>query len=196
MTALTSLTEFSTLGAGSHQLVLPHNIKRLKLGYCWDASSVQAMTSLQQLQHLSLEVDFEECQPLLQLAQLSSLQHVALSYRTAKAAAVTAPAWPQLRQLLLLYSDEDLGPDLQQWAAISAAVAACTNLTSLVLDVTIWEEDWAGLHHYHLERIAVCAGVAGLPCLLDLYIYIHMQISTDTMPRLGAFRCTTADSAH
>jgi hypothetical protein len=142
------------------------------MGYCCDASSVQALASLQHLQHLSFEVGFEECQPLLQLAQLSSLQHVALSYCTAKAAAATAPVWRQLRQLreLSLICEGVDSPNMQQWAGISAAVAACTNLTSLMLDVTIWEDWEANLQNHQLEQIAVCASVAGLPYLKNLHI--------------------------
>jgi hypothetical protein len=89
--------------------VLPTQLQRLGFHSWGSTTSLAPVTrlELQQLQHLSLTVDFTEQQPLLQLAQLPALQHLALQYdafgsEQGHPTAATAPAWallPQLREL-------------------------------------------------------------------------------------------------
>jgi hypothetical protein len=143
---------------------------------------------LQQLQHLSLRVDFTEQQPLLQLVQLPALQHLALQYRAAAAAAAsTTPEWgllPQLHTLKIAHSDMDRCdkdfPSEQQLAAILAGVAAATSLTQLMLEVrtlqfTYDSEYYEESDYYsspedivETAELAVCCNLTGLTRLQDL----------------------------
>jgi hypothetical protein len=79
--------------------VLPTQLKRLQL-LAWDGSRMlSTVLPLQQLQRLSLLVMFEEPQPLLQLAQLPALQHLALRHgdpRKAAAAGAASQLWEAL----------------------------------------------------------------------------------------------------
>jgi hypothetical protein len=95
-----------------------------------------------------LQVDFPQQQPLLQLAQLPALQHLALQYfHGAAAAAATAPTWkllPQLRELVNEHAegnDVDDLPTKQQWSAIMAGIATATSLTMLNLDPRMCKEE-------------------------------------------------------
>jgi hypothetical protein len=54
---------------------------------------------LQQLQEVSLNVEFDDHAKLLRLVELSTLQKLALSYTTAGCAAAAAPTWQHLPQL-------------------------------------------------------------------------------------------------
>jgi hypothetical protein len=66
---------------GSCSAVLPPQLQQLEMERCRDAAAVLAtLLPLQQLQRLTLGVDFLEQQPLLWLAQLPGLTHVGLQY--------------------------------------------------------------------------------------------------------------------
>jgi hypothetical protein len=103
MAPLTKLTKLDvSAGILAEESVLPAQLQRLAVAAWEDARGLAPVTKLQQLQHLSLQVNFMRLQPLLQLAQLPALQHLALEYHEAAAAAVaTAPAWPLLRELVI-----------------------------------------------------------------------------------------------
>jgi hypothetical protein len=170
MTALASLTELimdhdNELQPGSK---LPAQLQRFFLSYCEETS---ALLGLQQLQHVSLGVCFEDPEQLRCLAQLPALQHLSLEYWDVTHAAPTAPAWQHLSQLseLTLEYDND-NPSAQQMAAILAGVAAATSLTKLSLEAGAWgvDEDQAG--DEGMTELAACASLASLTCLKDLTV--------------------------
>jgi hypothetical protein len=155
MTLVTQLTKLDLI---KFQLpkasVLPAQLQRLEFNAWGGPDSLAPVTrqQLKQLQHLSLVLHFAQQQPLLQLAQLPSLQHLALQYRAAAAGlAATVPAWgllPQLQELAIAHEDwvsDNTGRILYrlveevrskpQWAAILAGLAAATSLTKLQLEI-------------------------------------------------------------
>uniref|UniRef100_A0A383VKY4 Uncharacterized protein n=1 Tax=Tetradesmus obliquus TaxID=3088 RepID=A0A383VKY4_TETOB len=195
MACLTKLTELHASNCMlAAESVLPVQLQRLTLAAWTDCiHSVKCLApvnklQLTQLQHLALYVDFKQQQLLLQLAQLPTLQHLALRYIcAAAAAAATAPAWPllpQLRELMIehkeVYTFTDL-PSKQGWSAILAGAAAATGLAKLLLDVRV-AADGDGLLGAHSGRIdyafwgtpavevAACASLTGLTRLKDLAI--------------------------
>jgi hypothetical protein len=139
---------------------------------------------LKQLQHLSLRVDFEQPQLLLQLAQLPALTHLALQYDwqcEGQPAVATASAWPMLPQLRELEIDHDTAPGQPQWEAVLAGVAAATGLTRLELDARMLSEeqqefqenggvDSDDVDEKWASEVAVCARLANLTGLQDLTI--------------------------
>jgi hypothetical protein len=140
---------------------------------------------LKQLQYLSLRVDFEQPQLLLQLAQLPALTHLALQYDwrcEGEPAAATASAWPllpQLRELEIDYNKYAL-PNQLQWEAILAGAAAAAGLTRLSLDARMisdelqevlgLDSDDGGRDERWASEVAACASLAKLTCLQDLKI--------------------------
>jgi hypothetical protein len=141
MALLTKLTKLDVCQCAlAEASVVPAQLQRLTLATWDDDRSLAPVTrlQLQQLEHLRLRVEFMPQQPLLQLAQLPALQHLALEYSSAtEAAAATASAWPllpQLRELVIHHGTTNHLPYRVGWAAIMAGIAAATNVTSLKLD--------------------------------------------------------------
>jgi hypothetical protein len=142
---------------------------------------------LKQLQHLSVRVDFEQPQLLLQLAQLPALTHLALQYDEGCAgqpAAATASAWPLLPQLRELKIGHHTPPSPAQWAAILAGAAAAAGLAKLSLDARIMsdkrqaeylqlsldDDSFIIFDDTWVSQVAACAGLAKLTCLQDLTV--------------------------
>jgi hypothetical protein len=167
MTALASLTELilddtcDSLRPGSK---LPAQLQRVCLLRCKDTSP---LLGLQQLQHVSLGVGFEDPEQLRCLARLPALRHLSLEYWDVVHAAATAPAWQHLShlsELTMEYENDD--PSVQQMAAILAGVAAATSLTKLSLDARAYDAD----DEAEVTDVAACASLAGLTRLRDLTI--------------------------
>jgi hypothetical protein len=162
MTALASLMELvldngCQLRPGSK---LPAQLQQLCLSYCKDTS---ALLGLQQLQHVLLEVAFEDPEQLRCLAQLPALRHLSLKYWDVVDAAPTASAWqqlPQLSELNLAYINGDPSP--QEMAAVLAGVAAATSLTMLCLKACarVSDQDEAD-DDAGVIPVAACASLAG-----------------------------------
>jgi hypothetical protein len=170
MTALARLTDLTLdndvfgVAPGSK---LPAQVQRVRLSYCEDTS---ALLGLQQLQHVSLGVGFEDPEQLRCLAQLPALQHLSLEYWDVTHAAPTAPAWQHLSQLSELSVEQERDdPSPQEFAAILAGVAAATSLTKLSLDARADDRDVVE----ELIEVAACASLAGLTRLRDLTISSH-----------------------
>jgi hypothetical protein len=146
MALLTNLTELSTGSCEvAHATVLPAQLQRLHFHSWSGVDSVAPLTrlELQQLQHLSLRVDFNEPQLLLQLTQLQALTHLALQYDkycNKHASAATASAWPMLPQLRELEIAHDKPLSRPQWEAAHAGAEAAAGLTKLTLDVRLMPE--------------------------------------------------------
>jgi hypothetical protein len=193
MGLLTNLTELSTgrclLEAAT---VLPAQLQRLHIHSWAGAHSMAPLTlvELQQLQHLSVRVDFEQPQLLLQLAQLPALTHLALQYDDfceGQAAAATASAWPMLPQLRELEIVHDEPPSQPAWEAILAGAAAAggltkltclQDLTKLALDTRMMSDEIQGENLENDDgigerrplEVAACARLAKLTCLQDLTV--------------------------
>jgi hypothetical protein len=124
---LPALTQLQQLHINDlpEQLVLPPQLLRLQ-GRA-SAGGLAAALSLQQLQEVDLSIVSDDPQPLLQLAQLPALRHVALGYSKVRYAAGTAAAWPYLQQLQQLDVNFDVTvgdvPNKQQMDAMLAGVA-------------------------------------------------------------------------
>jgi hypothetical protein len=165
MAALVSLRKYTAISGLPEGSVLPPQLQQLHLGKAITAGSMSALMPLQQLQHLTIIVCFEQQEPLLRLAQLPALQHVVMSYSCTVDAAASAAAWPQLPQL----QDLKVGstsPSVQQMQAILAGLAGSTQLTRLLLDVNqvTGEDDEA-------VDVAACQHLAGLSRLKSLTLY-------------------------
>jgi hypothetical protein len=152
--------------------VLPATLQQLEFYASSRANNLAPVTGpqLKHLQHVTLRVDSEQLQPLLQLAQLPALQHLSLqytSYTGGAAAAATAAAWlllPQLRELIMRVS-----LPLCDLDRILAGVSAATSLTKLELKVAC-EEGFQPVHVAHDTgaRAAPFACMARLTNLKDL----------------------------
>ncbi|KAF6265678.1 hypothetical protein COO60DRAFT_1633460 [Scenedesmus sp. NREL 46B-D3] len=165
---MTQLEELVIICSNTDQgLVLPVQLQQLTLE-AWNSSDLlSVVVPLKQLQRLRLLQGFSEQQPLLQLAQLPALQHLALQYVATNSAAESAASWVKLPQLQELHIDFDIEAPLpHQIAAILGGAAACSGLTRLLLDVG--EEDDADVGDAH--PVAVCGKVAGLRTLQELCI--------------------------
>jgi hypothetical protein len=181
MAKLTQLTELDTISCQlPGESMLPVQLQRLDSNGWGSADSMAPVIrqQLQQLRHLTLQVEFTQKEPLLQLAQLPTLQHVALQYDgncmdmsavAVQAAAATATAWeslPQLRELVIDFGVPSVPfvpvPTQRQVAAIVAGAGAATSLTKLVL----YGSDSDSLNQ--LAAVAACASLTGLTRLQDL----------------------------
>jgi hypothetical protein len=191
---LSHLTMFSTKASYKEGFQLPRQLQHLRLGTCSSGSTlVAAVMSLQQLTHLSFIVGFEEKEPLLQLAQLSALQHLALEYHSVSAAAATAAVWqclPQLQELCLDYQVAGLTkrdaklldpPEKQQLAAVAMGVAVTPGLTKLVfstmLQIGVVDGEATDTQRAWFEPLApgvdgahVFSAIASLTTLRDLHV--------------------------
>jgi hypothetical protein len=181
---MTQLKKLETLGWNlTEEAVLPAQLQHLIA----DAAQPQALSvllPLQQLQRLRLCIDFPDQQPLLQLAQLPALQHMSLHYYSASAAAGAAAAWPQLPQLqeLDIVSGGEVVPLPGQMAALLAALAHCSSLTRLELQVL---ESPTGSRH-DVRAVAACGKLAGLTNLCDLHIYLGSRLAPGDAKALTA----------
>jgi hypothetical protein len=203
MALLTKLTKLDASGSClPEDTVLPAQLHQLVLQSpcCGTATSLALVTRLQsnQLQHLSLSVEFtqqqqqqQQQQLQLQLAQLPSLQHLALQYFHPATAGATASAWALLPQLRTLEIDFIVNiPSQEQWATILAGLAAATSLTKLRLtaDMLNEEEDaFAGSDeevepHELTPEVAVSASLTRLTRLKDLCIGSSDEHSTMMAP--------------
>jgi hypothetical protein len=183
MSLLTKLTELDMRDCVlSKATVLPMQLQCLAVQSSEAADSLAPVTRLQlkQLEQLSLKVYCTELQPLLQLAQLPALQHLALRYEeyAVGSAAATASAWalmPQLQELAFC----EISPRERQWAAILAGIAAAASLTKLQLNPCVVRAEPYRDSNGHLDLrprpvqvvdAAVCASLTGLTRLKDLTI--------------------------
>jgi hypothetical protein len=189
MSLLTQLTRFASIDCElPEESVLPAGLQQLACQFWGGADGLAPVTRLQmkQLQHLTLQVCSAHPQPLLQLAQLPSLQHLALWYdlysygmtaqsRCRPHAASTAAAWPllpQLRELLISFNTDHL-PDEREWAAICEGLTATTNLTKLQLDPRMKQDgepfpEWLQEYEKTDSQLVVCACLAALTRLKHL----------------------------
>jgi hypothetical protein len=185
MSELRQLTAFVTSSSLHEDLVLPAQLQRLQFGECKEAEQLAAVMPLQQLQQLRFRVEFDDEEPLLELAQLPALQQLALEYTSAFTAAAAAPAWkqlPQLCELTLGYRDGAFH-SRRDMAEILAGVAASSSLTKLQMEV--WagytsrghgvpppedDEDSGSDEDAEAETCSVptCGSLTGLTCLQDL----------------------------
>jgi hypothetical protein len=149
--------------------IFPPQLQQLEVDYEINSTDVDALLELKQLQCLKVAVICEEPPDLQRLTQLSALQHLSLTYDNFMFFYYAAGEWPQLSQLCeLAVKLEDEPPSKQQWQTIIDDVAACTNLTSLQLEATCWEEENEDAEDYFGEPVAVCAKLAGLQKLKHL----------------------------
>jgi hypothetical protein len=181
---MTQLKALETVGFRlSERSELPAQLQHIVA----DARQPQAlsvMLPLQQLQRLRLCIDFPDQQPLLQLVQLPALQHMSLHYSSVNAAAGAAAAWPQLPQLreLDIVSRGDVVPLPSQMAALLAALAQCSSLTKLQLQVL--ESPTGSM--YDVRAVAACGKLAGLTNLRDLHIYLGSRLTPGDVGALTA----------
>jgi Leucine-rich repeat (LRR) protein len=151
--------------------VLPLQLKQLYLEARTSADVLSAVLPLQQLQRLSLAVGFTEHQPLLQLAQLPSLQHISLDYRQPDEAVGGSAAWRHLPLQELSLAFNDYLPRPEQMATLLDAVADCTQLTKLKIEACAFvlnddnEED-----PIDVLPVAACGKLACLKHLKSLCI--------------------------
>uniref|UniRef100_A0A383W8Z1 Uncharacterized protein n=1 Tax=Tetradesmus obliquus TaxID=3088 RepID=A0A383W8Z1_TETOB len=186
MGSLQQLHKLVCTGQRPQLSVLPAQLRHLDLGVCWYSEQLAAVAPLQQLTALSLQVAFEEQQPLLQLAQLPALRELRLSVRDCEwyAAVASAPAWGQLPQLraLEVYCLGYEVSTMRELAAVVAGAAAATALTKLVLLVPSLKADheveWqapegveGGQQRAPLD---ICASIAGLKRLKHLEL-MHLS---------------------
>jgi hypothetical protein len=173
------LTKLTLLSTGRCQVpaqsVLPAQVQWLEFSSWLTADSLAPVTRLQlkQLKHLSLTNHSTQLQPLLQLAQLPALQHLALQYESAPfyyhlltvgaTAAATASAWAVLPQLQQLNLRLHL-PSEAEWTAILAGIAAATSLTKLELKVC----HAASVAPQWAVNVSACPSFTSLPALQDL----------------------------
>jgi hypothetical protein len=192
---LAHLTQLQEMGSGggfplTDTATLPTQLKRLHLYTNHGGHMLAAVRPLQQLQQLRLQVKFSEPQPLLQLAQLPALQHLALLHFHPRQAASAAAAWPllpQLQQLVIGSGDRYHPPTRQEMASLLAALAGATSLTMLQLECCA--ADYAG-GEPHLDdsnarpallNTAVCASLAGLTRLKELHIEEVQMVPGDAL---------------
>jgi flagellar motor protein MotB len=192
---MSNLTQLKQLSIG-HSLVdddslLPATLQQLDFHAWSSAHSLAPVTrlQLQQLQHLTLCVDFDQPQQLLQLAQLPALQHLSLRYvhrhstKPGQAAVATASAWPLLPQLQELIVRVVL-PYRHEMAHILDGIAAATSLTELELKVDFEDEV-----DISMPGIAVCSRLSCLTRLKDLSCYLTMR-TPDPQCRIRFHKCT------
>jgi hypothetical protein len=163
-----------SIRAGS---VLPTQLKRLQLSAADGGRLLSSVLPLQQLQQLRLHVSFPEPQPLLRLAQLPALQHLALHYENPCIAASAAAAWPLLPQLQELdvsnggsYAEHTF-PLPQQMSSLLGAMTACSALTKLHLGCSVGDYvEYAGDFRVVSVHMEVCARLASMTSLQELQL--------------------------
>jgi hypothetical protein len=173
---LAHLTQLEVLehswGALTPASVLPQQLQRLQLGSVECAADFVAPMQLPALQWFSFLVRFKNHALLLQLAQHTALQQLALTYDGSDDALATAAVWqqlPQLRELRMLW--ENSIPTVDQAAAILAGIAAATGLTKLEFSVQVLDsaenEVFGGCEPPPLD-VSVCGSLAALQNLQEL----------------------------
>jgi hypothetical protein len=124
---------------------------------------------MRQLRSVTLRVGFYEEETLWLLANKTALQHLALCYDDAAAAAGTAAVWGQLPQLQMLEAiwKSDRAPSREQAAAILLGMSAATSLTKLVLQPKVFtmlaedpDEDEPEIGVTFSRAVAACASLA------------------------------------
>jgi hypothetical protein len=160
---MTNMTHLQELSSTRMQLregtALPHQLPRLAFGMCTTGITLTIASRCQQLQYVSCQVQFNNPEPLLQLAALPALQHVALDYWSWQDAAGTSASWAQLLlQQLRVFSHLDCMPFYRTAAdqrrlltSVMGGVSACTRLTELLLD--IWPQDDEVWRHDDREHL-------------------------------------------
>jgi hypothetical protein len=187
---MTQFTDLKSYGWGfAEGSVLPAQLQRFEA----DAPQphlLSALLPLKQLQWLRLYVGFPDQQPLLRLAQLPALQHISLQYTAASAAAGATATWPQLPQLRELdISGYDIdAPEPSETAAILDAVARCSGLTNLWLQVL--EEPTESSKDEQVS--AACGKLAGLTNLQELCIDLKSELAPGTAIALTALTGLTS----
>jgi hypothetical protein len=173
MAALKQLEELVCENELAEGSVLPSQLQQLQLTPYLGvtAGSLSPVTQLQQLRRIYLFVRVKEQEPLLRLAQLPALQHLAFDYcENYAAAAATAAAWLRLPQLCeLQIGGADDSPNRVEMEAILAGIAASTQLTKLNLEVQANLREDGGVAE-DVFIVAACARVARLLHLKDLYL--------------------------
>jgi hypothetical protein len=187
MTQLTALE--TTLWDFKEGSVLPRQLQRFE-AVAPQPRALSALLPLTQLQRLELYIESSDQQPLLRLAQLPGLQHMSLGYFDAIAAAGAAAAWPQLPQLrkLNITFCDDHAPLPSQMAAMLAAVAQCSGLTSVELHAL---ESPTGSRD-DARAVAACGALAGLTNLQDLYFHSDSKLAPGDAKELTALTGLTA----
>jgi hypothetical protein len=178
----TQLTEFIYSKDLLEETVLPQQLRHLECSQLQD-DSILTVLKLQQLQRLKFSAESVDPSMLLQLAQLPTLQQLALVYQDIFFASQAAPFWTQLPQLCELTVDNQGVRHRRLLPRVLAGIAAATSLTKLVLDgwAARWderfrhEEDVADAHGAEGEDvrgvdIATCASLSRLPRLRHLEI--------------------------
>jgi hypothetical protein len=190
--------------------VLPAQLQNLAFLCKGGPDSLAPVTRLQlkQLRHLILHVDFEQRQPLLQLAQLPALQHLELVYSDAATAAAAAPAWALLPQLRDLVVDCPPASDMlaehgmaqvvqweQEWGAIVTAAAAISTITTLKLHACDICDDHDEILETSFDElasrvsvVAVCASLSRLPSLQHLSVHCGYGLGL-ARDDVSAFKC-------
>uniref|UniRef100_A0A383VLW3 Uncharacterized protein n=1 Tax=Tetradesmus obliquus TaxID=3088 RepID=A0A383VLW3_TETOB len=129
---------------------------------------MSAVLPLQQLQRFALSQGFEERLPLLQVAQLPSLQQLSLLCWNASEAAPSATAWAHVLQLCALtIMLEEEAPPQSTMTAILDGIAACTQLTELHLKASAAAPNGDDSKR---QAVAVCGKLGGLTNLQELCI--------------------------
>jgi hypothetical protein len=159
--------------------VLPQQLQRLQTGPVWCADDFAAALQLPALQWFSFPVQFKEHGLLLQLAQHTAIQQLALTYDGSDEALATAAVWkqlPQLRELSMLHGDGIFSLDEQ--AVILAGIAAATGLTNSDFSIRVLEFDESehkagGWVDPPPLDVSVCGSFAALTNLKELRLECH-----------------------
>jgi hypothetical protein len=114
------LREYSDCAANA-DTVLPAPLQKLRLGSVSN-EHLERVLQLQQLRDLDFESEVDKPELLLRVAQLPTLESLALRHCTSRFAAATAAAWSKLPQLVFLSlqdsDDRYRPPTKQQWEVI------------------------------------------------------------------------------
>jgi hypothetical protein len=173
LAALTQLQELTTCCELPSGVQLPRSLRSLSQPLCQDGNNLTtAVLPLHQLTYLSLSIEYQQCQPLLQLARLPALHHLQLAYYNPADAAATAAAWPQLPQLrgLLLMNCSDL-PMQEHMPALLPALAAARSITNLG-----WDEHW----QQDEAAVAVCPSLARMTNL-EVLVFSSALVPGDAL---------------
>lgn len=137
--------------------------------HCASISSLQNLSSLQQLETFSIVGSMENAEDLLQLKHLANLQTLALEYDDMDPVVVASSAWPQLRQLKHIRLDftcpVTASLDLVQ------KLSSATQLTRLDVNLRMF-----GGHQskgQETPKVAICHELANLTMLQMLSFDCH-----------------------